>query len=272
MPIEKPGNLGKYNLFDSIVPQLSFTKEVWDALPAVTMPNVLLIESDTGRIKLSDGEHRYPDIPYAIGHSLSDEEYQLFKDINKADGLVKLTNAGLLPDHVFPERYRRTIKTVMTYQEMVNSGNDPATGEDFKLHAVICIDATGDPSGKITQGGAWYAWYDDPDGEGEKPSGWQITGIFEEPTLSLTHYFKVSGTDANTIGDISDDVDDTGKAPDKFKKFSYADSAKLASIEEGADVTDTQNVEAAGAIMYSHTIIGRTITAERLEEIFGSNP
>ena len=157
----------------------------------------------------------------------------------------------------------------MNYKELIDSGNDPVTGNDFKLHAVICIDATADPSGKITKGGAWYAWYD-PDGDGELPSGWQITAIFEEPTLSLTSYFKFTGPNANTLGSISDDTDETGKASDKYKKFSYADSTKLASIEEGADVTDTANVEAAGALMYSHTIVGRNITAARLEEIFGT--
>lgn len=270
MPIEKPGNLGKYNLFDGIIPQLCFSKEEWNALPAVTMPNVILIEKETGKIKYSDGVNRYPDLKYAIEHSLTDEQLKLLQDINKPDGLVKLTTGGLLPDHVFPERYRRIIKTVMTYQEMVDSGNDAITGDDFKLHAVICIDATGDPSGKITKGGAWYAWYD-PDGAGDLPSGWQITGIFEEPTLSLTNYFKFTGTAANTIGDIIDDVDESGKSPDKFKKFSFAEHAKLATIEEGADVTDAANVEAAGAVMYTHTLIGRNITAERLEELFGTN-
>jgi hypothetical protein len=46
----------------------------------------------------------------------------------------------------------------------------------------------------------------------------------------------------------SDDIDDTGKT---HKFTTAAEAAKLAGIEAGADVTDTTNVDAAGAVMNS---------------------
>lgn len=269
MPIAKPGSSDQYNLFDSIVPSLCFTNAEWLTMPIVTLANVLLIERDTGKMKISDGTHYYLDLEYYINRTLTDTELDLIQGINKPNGLAGLTDAGLLPDSIIPDKFKRTMLIIGTYLELIIAGDDPITGADFRLHSVLVIDATGDPSGRVKKGGAQYAWYD-PDGPGDRPSGWQITSVIEEPMMSLANYFKLIGDNANTIGDIADDVDVSKKDPAKFKKFSFADADHLGTIERGSDVTDSDNVEAAGAVMYTHVVIGKQVNAARLEAIFGS--
>lgn len=44
------------------------TKERWEARNEILLKGMLAVETDTGKIKVGDGEKRYQEIPYAIGN------------------------------------------------------------------------------------------------------------------------------------------------------------------------------------------------------------
>lgn len=262
-----PGRSKKLNIVDGIFPQISDTKAGWLSKNfIIPIANIILIETDTGKAKLSDGLSTYANLKYWIDASLTDAQKYILDNVNLPNGAVVLDNSGAIPEALLPRLFRGTIKTVDTYNEMIIRGNDPETGEIFKNGAVIVIDATGDPSGTVTSGGAYYAWYD-PDGAGEKEPGWNKVSEFQEPEVTLVDYFKFRGIDSQTIGRIDDDVDITGTASDKYLKFSYANHSKLLGIEANADVTDYENVQAAGAIMYDHAVLSKPLNAATLEEL-----
>lgn len=266
-----PGRANKFNVVEGIYPQVSDTKAGWLSKPyVIPIANVFLIEKDTGKVKLSNGIHAYQELPYLIDASITDSQRLLLENYNQANGVLVLDHEGRIDEGFLPRVFRGAIKTVSTYAEMVQRGEDPEDGEVFKNGAVIVIDATDDPSGIVQEGGAYYAWYD-PDGEGDLVAGWHKVSEFKEPDVSLVNYFKYRGEGSQSIGAIFDDVDTTGEAPDKYLKFSYAEHAKLASVEFGADVTDYDNVQAAGAIMYNHAIISKELNAAGLEELLLRN-
>jgi len=266
-----PGRANKFNVVEGIYPQVSDTKAGWLSKPyVIPIANVFLIEKDTGKVKLSNGIHAYQELPYLIDANITDSQRLLLENYNQANGVLVLDHEGRINEGFLPRLFRGAIKTVSTYAEMVQRGEDPTDGEVFKNGAVIVIDASGDPSGLVQEGGAYYAWYD-PDGEGDLSPGWHKVSEFKEPDVSLVNYFKYRGEGSQSIGAIFDDVDTTGEAPDKYLKFSYAEHSKLASVEFGADVTDYDNVQAAGAIMYNHAIISKELNAAGLEELLLRN-
>lgn len=267
-----PGRSNKFNVIEGIYPQVADTKAGWLSKPyVIPIANVFLIEKDTGKVKLSNGIHSYQQLPYLIDAGITDTQRLLLDNYNQANGVLVLDHEGRINEGFLPRLFRGTIKTVSTYTEMIQRGEDPVDGELFKNGAVIVIDASDDPSGMVQGGGgAYYAWYDE-DGDGDLPPGWHKVSEFKEPDVSLVNYFKFRGDNSQSIGDIYDDVDITGEAADKYLKFSYAEHAKLASVEFGADVTDYDNVQAAGAVMYNHAIISKELNAAGLEELLLRN-
>jgi len=72
-----------------------------------------------------------------------------------------------------------------------------------------------------------------------------------EDTASRDRTNHTGTQTASTISDFDTEVSNNVDVTANTAKVSYTDSAKVAGIEAGADVTDTINVAAAGAVMDS---------------------
>jgi hypothetical protein len=235
------------------------TKEEWLSLDVVIQPaDIFLLErsEEDGsiRIKVSDGIHKYADLPYIVNHVLTDELYALLVNNNRANGVLVLNEQTKIPESFLPTIYTGRVKVANTYSEMISRGEDINTGYKFKQGPVIVLDATDDPSGTIQNGGAYYVWVEDLD-----TPQWIKISEFQEPEVSLEEYFKYRGNNRLTIGSIEDDVYNTNTDPRfQYKKFSYADAEKLYSI-----VNDNSTIN----VQYTHAIFCTEIDMAKYSQI-----
>lgn len=241
-------------------PTVQFVKTAaeWLSLDVVIQPaDILLLEREEDgslKAKVSDGIHKYVDLPYLVDNTLNDALYSLLVNNNQANGVLVLNDQGKIPETYLPTIYTGKVKVVDTYNDMIISGEDVVTGYKFKQGPVIVLDATDDPDGSVQSGGAYYVWVEDI-----ATPAWIKISEFHEPDISLEEYFKYSGENSLTLGAISDDIDDPTIEPHlKYKKFSYADANKLnLVVEESSTVT----------VRYTHAIFGTEINMAKLDQI-----
>lgn len=170
------------------------------------IPNgVWCLETDTGYMKVGDGEKLYSALPYKIQAALLPEWKVMFEKVNQADGLLKLDSTGKvtmdqLPDEIITDALTGNIvyvADITARDELV----DPQ-----KSGLVIVMDATGDPT--VTRGSAAYTWQTTEEGSDEEGGEWIKILEFESMDLDfdaiLAEHFKYTGDGANTLDDIQD--------------------------------------------------------------------
>lgn len=235
-----------------IYPQMADLKEKWQQKnPLIPVPNLLLIEYDpdtnTRKIKLTDGKSKYNELPYLLGGNLSEEFLTFLALHGQPGGVVVLGEDGIIDTSLLPKRLYGTLSIVSTYEDLIAGGEDPDTGDQFRSGPVIVKDATGDPSGSVQEGGAYYSHID---------GAWVKMAEFREPDISLEDYFKYNGDDKLTLGSIADDTDDSegSTSTDKYSKVS---NYLLRSLEA---------LTASDIVLYTHDIVVEQLDSVTLGE------
>ena len=169
------------------------------------IPNgVWCLETDTGYMKVGDGEKLYSALPYKIQAALLPEWKVMFEKVNQANGLLQLDSTGKvtmdqLPDEIITDALTGNIVYVADIP-----ARDLLT-DPQKSGLVIVMDATGDPT--VTSGSAAYTWQTTEEGS-EEGGEWIKILEFESMDLDfdtiLAEHFKYTGDGANTLDDIQD--------------------------------------------------------------------
>ena len=263
IPVERKDQL---NTAKEPTAQFAKTRDEWYRTNTVVSPaNLLLLETDTRKMKVSDGVHTYSDLDYYIDAVVSDELYNYLLNANEIGGVILLDSTRHIPEEYLPPIHTGKVKIASTYSEMVSKGNDPTTGSKYKAGPVIVLNASDDPSGTVLAGGGFYAWADELSPE----PAWIKVAEFAEPEITLTEYFKLSGDNHHRIGSIEDDVLNTSLPYNtQYLKFSYADKQLLVDLANAPSPVTYEAVEAIHAVMYPHAILCRPIDLAALGMIY----
>lgn len=214
-----------YQAIKGLIAIPSFTQTEWETANPVLPAGVLVCESDTTRFKMGDGATAYTALDYTIQESLTPEQKALLENAGTAGGALVLDGDGKVPLETLPE----VIKGSVVYTADI-AGRDALTPEQ-RAGLVMVIDASADPT--VGSGAALYGYDTD----------WIKISEYESLEMDLTDYFNVA---TMTLDDITDGTN--------FVRLTVAERDKLATIEEGADVTTTEKVQAAGAILATDTL------------------
>lgn len=239
-------------------PQFIKTREEWLSLTEPVQPaDIFLLErqsDDTIKIKVSDGERLYIELPYIVDYVVSGDHYGILENMNEAGGVLVLNSEARIEEKYLPIIYTGRLKVANSYAEMVTKGEDEDTGYKFKQGPVMVINATDDPDGSVQAGGGYYVWVEDLD----TPS-WVKISEFKEPDSTLEEYFKFTGIEHHTIGVISDDVDDDQLTSDKkYRKFSYADYEVLYGLSTESD---------SNTVKYNHAVYCTALDMNKLAQL-----
>lgn len=205
----------------------------WQLKNPILPMAVMSYESDTGIIKIGDGVTPYNSLAVAIDEVLTPFQKALLDNAGLANGVVVLDENGKVPLSALPEQLHGAVVYVQTITERDALDAFNRTG------LVFVVDATADAT--VDVGSAIYAWGANVSGG---PEAWVKIAEVESLDVSLVNFFDKT---VNTLDDIQDGVN--------FVRMSVAEQLKLAGIEENADVTDAENVRAAGAVMIGDKIL-----------------
>lgn len=206
----------------------------WLAANPIVPDGVMVYESDTGKAKIGDGVKTYSALPYRIDQALSEAGKALLDNAGGAGGVAVLGADGKVPASQLPDVLRGTIVYNQTIAE-----RDLTPTEDREGRLFMVVDASADAT--VNAGAALYGW--NPTllaGAGD----WFKIAEYESLDVDFNVFFN---KETNTIDVIKDGV--------THVRMTVEERAKLAGIEEGADVTDAENVAAAGAVMYTDTVL-----------------
>lgn len=236
----------------------------WQAADYVIPAGVFTVDTTTGRVRLGNGtslRSALPDLNVtseqrALLDKLftdnGDGTFTLKEGVNIPQAPIIADAEGKIRKEALPDFLFNTTKIVADIAER------DALSTDFHNSPVLVIDATGDTT--VAAGAALYFWYD-PDGDGALPESWNKIAEYEsldiDWSVELSDHFKYKGDNANTLDDILDGTN--------FVKMSTDERTKLSGIEALADVTDTENVRAAGAVMCTDKILGALVDAAGLQ-------
>lgn len=188
------------------------TKANWEGFTQVLPAGLYLMESDTGFVKLTDGEKAYTALPYlfnaktgAMGDGTGFVFTQAYKDLldkaNTADGVAKLDETGKLPTSILPDGLVGALTGVVHY--VATYADLPAYTGDASVEGLyVVMDASGDSS--VTAGSAGYVYRKENEGA-TGAAGW--VKIFESESMdldfsaTLANYFNKT---TNTLDDITD--------------------------------------------------------------------
>lgn len=146
-------------------------------------------ESDTGKMKVSDGVNKYETLSYTIDAVFTDAHKALMDNAGAANGVATLDSTGKLSMDALPTELTSSVLSGAVKYVADISARD-ALAADQKGGLIVVIDASADSS--VATGTAGYSW----DG-----SAW--TKIFESESMdvSLADYFAMS---TNTLDDVKD--------------------------------------------------------------------
>jgi hypothetical protein len=214
---------------------ITYTTTQWATISTFKLPKGVLAaeltEAGEYKFKFGNGVGTWADLPYVIEAALTAEQKAMLAKVNTAGGVVQLDENGKIPYSAVPD----TLTGTVVYVADITARN--ALPEDQKTGLVVVMDATGDTTvTDPTKRVAMYLW-GNPPGEPDE-NEWVKIGESESIDINMDGYFDIT---KHTLDDVPDGT--------SFVKLSVEMKAKLDGIEEGADVTDSDNVKAAGAFM-----------------------
>lgn len=230
----------------------------WTAKNPVLPVGVLTYETDTGKVKVGNGTDHFVDTPYLIEESLTPEAAALLANAGKANGVAVLDAAGKIALDNLPDVIRGSV----VYVDDIAARD--ALPPEKKSGLVVVIDASADPTVQSTSGGKVLAMYAFavPSGADEgADKEWIKISEQEGLDISLENYFN---KDTQTLDDINDGT--------TYVRMTAIERTKLEGIEEGADVTTTEKVRAAGAIMNDDKLFLVGLNATELAALVGVTP
>ena len=170
--------------FSSVI---SGTKAQLEGMQKVVPAGIWFLETDTNKMKVSDGSSLYSAMPYKVDAIFTETYNALLANAGAANGAAVLDASGKLAMDVLPTELTSTVLSGAVKYVADIAARDTLTE---KGGLIIVVDASADAS--VAAGTAGYSW----DG-----SAW--TKVFESESMdvSLADYFAMS---VNTLDDVKD--------------------------------------------------------------------
>lgn len=246
----------------------------WTTADPQLLKDQLCLERDTGKMKIGDGTKKWSELSYVPFSELTAAQITMLVKKNTAEGVAVLGADGKLSIDLLPDDLTQSVTIPAAFKWVQNIEERNALTDEEKKSVIFVWDASEDPT--VTTGSAQYIWRI-TSGEGVEPveGSWVKVGEQESMDVDTSVFFHKTNDTSDVITQGTTNLfmttqERTNLADAFLKGTDTADSitdgttkvvmtaverTKLTGIEEGADVTDAENVAAAGAIMYTDTII-----------------
>lgn len=246
----------------------------WTTADPQLLKDQLCLERDTGKMKIGDGTKKWSELSYVPFSELTAAQITMLVKKNTAEGVAVLGVDGKLSIDLLPDDLTQSVTIPAAFKWVQNIEERNALTDEEKKSVIFVWDASEDPT--VTTGSAQYIWRI-TSGEGVEPveGSWVKVGEQESMDADTSVFFHKTNDTSDAITQGTTNLfmttqERTNLADAFLKGTDTADSitdgttkvvmtaverTKLTGIEEGADVTDAENVAAAGAIMYTDTII-----------------
>lgn len=246
----------------------------WTAADPQLLKDQLCLERDTGKMKIGDGTKKWSELSYVPFSELTAAQITMLVKKNTAEGVAVLGTDGKLSIDLLPDDLTQSVTIPAAFKWVQNITERDALTDEEKKSVIFVWDASADPT--VATGSAQYIWRI-TSGEGVEPveGSWVKVGEQESMDVDTSVFFHKTNDTSDAITQGTTNLfmttqERTNLADAFLKGTDTADSitdgttkvvmtaverTKLTGIEEGADVTDAANVAAAGAIMYTDTII-----------------
>lgn len=259
----------------------------WTAADSQLLKDQLCLERDTGKMKIGDGTKKWSELSYVPFSELTAAQITMLVKKNTAEGVAVLGTDGKLSIDLLPDDLTQSVTIPAAFKWVQNITERDALTDEEKKSVIFVWDASADPT--VATGSAQYIWRI-TSGEGVEPveGSWVKVGEQESMDVDTSVFFHKINDTSNAITQGTTNLfmttqERTNLADAFLKGTDTADSitdgttkvvmtaverTKLTGIEEGADVTDAANVAAAGAIMYTDTIIINGPTAAQIAALY----
>ena len=259
----------------------------WTAADPQLLKDQLCLERDTGKMKIGDGTKKWSELSYVPFSELTTAQITMLVKKNTAEGVVVLGADGKLSIDLLPDDLTQSVTIPAAFKWVQNITERDALTDEEKKSVIFVWDASADPT--VATGSAQYIWCI-TSGEGVEPveGSWVKVGEQESMDVDISVFFHKTNDTSDAITQGTTNLfmttqERTNLADAFLKGTDTADSitdgttkvvmtaverTKLTGIEEGADVTDAENVAAAGAIMYTDTIIINGPTAAQIAALY----
>lgn len=259
----------------------------WTAADPQLLKDQLCLERDTGKMKIGDGTKKWSELSYVPFSELTAAQITMLVKKNTAEGVAVLGTDGKLSIDLLPDDLTQSVTIPAAFKWVQNITERDALTDEEKKSVIFVWDASADPT--VATGSAQYIWRI-TSGEGVEPveGSWVKVGEQESMDVDTSVFFHKTNDTSDAITQGTTNLfmttqERTNLADAFLKGTDTADSitdgttkvvmtaverTKLTGIEEGADVTDAENVAAAGAIMYTDTIIINGPTAAQIAALY----
>lgn len=259
----------------------------WTAADPQLLKDQLCLERDTGKMKIGDGAKKWSELSYVPFSELTTAQITMLVKKNTAEGVAVLGTDGKLSIDLLPDDLTQSVTIPAAFKWVQNITERDALTDEEKKSVIFVWDASADPT--VATGSAQYIWRI-TSGEGVEPveGSWVKVGEQESMDVDTSVFFHKTNDTSDAITQGTTNLfmttqERTNLADAFLKGTDTADSitdgttkvvmtaverTKLTGIEEGADVTDAANVAAAGAIMYTDTIIINGPTAAQIAALY----
>lgn len=246
----------------------------WTTADPQLLKDQLCLERDTGKMKIGDGTKKWSELSYVPFSELTAAQITMLVKKNTAEGVAVLGADGKLSIDLLPDDLTQSVTIPAAFKWVQDITERNALTDEEKKSVIFVWDASEDPT--VTTGSAQYIWRITSGKEVEPVEGsWVKVGEQESMDVDTSVFFHKTNDTSDAITQGTTNLfmttqERTNLADAFLKGTDTADSitdgttkvvmtaverTKLTGIEEGADVTDAENVAAAGAIMYTDTII-----------------
>lgn len=259
----------------------------WTVADPQLLKDQLCLERDTGKMKIGDGTKKWSELSYVPFSELTAAQITMLVKKNTAEGVAVLGADGKLSIDLLPDDLTQSVTIPAAFKWVQNIEERDALTDEEKKSVIFVWDASADPT--VATGSAQYIWRI-TSGEGVEPveGSWVKVGEQESMDVDASVFFHKTNDTSDAITQGTTNLfmttqERTNLADAFLKGTDTADSitdgttkvvmttverTKLTGIEEGADVTDAENVAAAGAIMYTDTIIINGPTAAQIAALY----
>lgn len=259
----------------------------WTAADPQLLKDQLCLERDTGKMKIGDGTKKWSELSYVPFSELTAAQITMLVKKNTAEGVAVLGTDGKLSIDLLPDDLTQSVTIPAAFKWVQNITERDTLTDEEKKSVIFVWDASADPT--VATGSAQYIWRI-TSGEGVEPveGSWVKVGEQESMDVDTSVFFHKTNDTSDAITQGTTNLfmttqERTNLADAFLKGTDTADSitdgttkvvmtaverTKLTGIEESADVTDAENVAAAGAIMYTDTIIINGPTAAQIAALY----
>lgn len=166
---------------------ISGTKAQLEGMQKVVPAGVWFLETDTNKMKVSDGSSLYSAMSYKVDAIFTETFKSLLDNAGSANGAAVLDASGKLAMDVLPTELTSTVLSGAVKYVADIAARDTLTE---KGGLIVVVDASADAT--VSAGTAGYSW-----------SGSAWTKVFESESMdvSLADYFAMS---TNTLDDVKD--------------------------------------------------------------------